>query len=353
MLARRFCSLCSKEPLLIRPLKGKRVCTTNRRNLTNSEVRKKRNALFDEEKNRQLGFVKRIEKVKVNYIGEPENCTLLMNKSLSTPYNCAMHMHEFLMNRSVAALVNNKLWDMHRPLEEDCDLQLLHMLNENCHVQNKIFWRTCSFLLGHILETSFKDDYYVELCSFPKADVQSGSFVYDVNLHIPNWAPTERELLCLSLEMHKMIAEDYHFERLSVPESVAVKIFEDNKFKSQQIPLIAATSHDEGTVTLYRAGEHIDICRGPLISSTGQIGRFHVTEAHDIESEEYGKLKRFQGIALPKDIQMHHWTFELLQKFSKIPNPAPPPGLPDRKLVPELQHENLQKTEHHSEGMQR
>ena len=66
------------------------LCTSSSRTLTNSEVRKKRNVLFDDEKNRQLAFVKRIEKIKVEYKGLPENCTLLMNKNLSTPYNCAM-----------------------------------------------------------------------------------------------------------------------------------------------------------------------------------------------------------------------------------------------------------------------
>ena len=66
------------------------LSSESRRTLTNSEVRKKRNAVFDEEKDRQLALVKRVEKIQVQYKGLPENCTLLMNKNLSTPYNCAM-----------------------------------------------------------------------------------------------------------------------------------------------------------------------------------------------------------------------------------------------------------------------
>ena len=30
-----------------------------------------------------------------------------------------------------------------------------------------MFWRSGAFALGHILETAFKDDVHVELCSFP------------------------------------------------------------------------------------------------------------------------------------------------------------------------------------------
>lgn len=334
MLASRFCSLCAKEPPLLQPLKSKRLRNTTCRNLTNSEVRKKRNALFDKEKERQLSFVKRIEKINVQYVGLPEKCTLVMNKNLSTPYNCAMHMKEFLIQRSVLAVVNGKPWDMHRPLEEDCELRFLHMLEEKCHLQNKVFWRTCSFLLGHLLETSFKDEHYVELCSFPKANVESGSFVHDADLKLPNWTPTERELLCLSLEMRQMVLKDHPFERLTVSEDVAMEMFEDNRFKSQQIPNIAKQSEDTGQVNLYRAGDHIDVCRGPLISTTGQIGHFHLTAVHDIESEEYGKLKRFQGIALPRELSLHHWTSELLQKHAKRLNPAPIPGSSRHKYLP-------------------
>ena len=58
--------------------------------LTNAEVRKKRNEMFTAEKARQTALITRIEKVKVEHKGIPEDCSLLMNKSLSTPFNCAM-----------------------------------------------------------------------------------------------------------------------------------------------------------------------------------------------------------------------------------------------------------------------
>ena len=36
------------------------------------------------------------------------------------------------------------------------------------------FWRTGSFLLGYVAERAFKDEHYVELCSFPRPDGQPG-----------------------------------------------------------------------------------------------------------------------------------------------------------------------------------
>jgi len=49
------------------------------------------------------------------------------------------------------------------------------------------------------------------------------------------------------------------------------------RFKTVQIPQIAAQSSSGSTVILYRLGDHVDISRGPLISTTQQLGRFTVT----------------------------------------------------------------------------
>ena len=47
-------------------------------------------------------------------------------------------INEFVTKRSVLALINGEPWDMHRPLETDCELELLHMLDEGCELQNKV-----------------------------------------------------------------------------------------------------------------------------------------------------------------------------------------------------------------------
>jgi large subunit ribosomal protein L39 len=133
------------------------LCSRAQR-LTNAEVNKKRNELFAQEKARQLALITRVEKIEVHHIGPPEDCRLLMNKSLSTPFNCAMRklyamacgfyfqvfsssipdIQELLMNRSVLALVNGKPWDMHRPLVADCELRFLHFKDEDPALSNQV-----------------------------------------------------------------------------------------------------------------------------------------------------------------------------------------------------------------------
>lgn len=299
-------------------------CTQRAEKLTNAQIRQKRNEIFEAEKNRQLSLVTQIEKIEVQHKGPPEDCTLYMNKNLSTPFNCAMHISELLMNRSVCALVNGKIWDIHRPLEEDCELTFLHFKDEDPWVVNKAFWRTCSFILGHVLETAFKDSFRVDLCSFPPPDVVSGSFVHDARLPLDGWKPSTEELMCLSRIGWKLHGQDLKFERLDVDASVAAKMFEDNPFKSKQIPDIAAKSENGSSVTLYKMGNHIDISRGPMIATTAMIGRFSVVAIHDFNCASYGPLKRVQGVAMPTQLSMHYWTYEQLLKRGKKFNKSAP-----------------------------
>ncbi len=134
-------------------------------------------------------------------------------------------LSDVLMDRSALALVDGQLWDMHRPLESDCTLQLLHFHSEDPFHANRAFWRSCSFILGAVLEEVFTEDVFVELHSFPAPNgiavslkmtngtdanfkifsfaVASGSFVHDVDLKMPGWEPTREELMTLSAAMHR------------------------------------------------------------------------------------------------------------------------------------------------------
>lgn len=69
---------------------------------------------------------------------------------------------------ALALLDNHTPWDMRRPLEESCTLQLLNFTSPEPHLANKAFWRTCSFLLGAVLQKSFKEEAGLFLHSFPK-----------------------------------------------------------------------------------------------------------------------------------------------------------------------------------------
>lgn len=277
-------------------------------NITNETVRQLKNDLFSKEKCRQQSLITRIQKIEVKYNGVPSDTTLMMNKNISTPYNCAMHIHESLCDRSTLAEVNGKPWDMHRPLTEDCELRMFNF-HSAPEILNKVFWRSCSFLLGLVIERAFKDQHFVDLHSWPKPNIYSGSYVYDVDVGIPNWKVTSEELKAFTTMMWKLCGEDNVFERLSVSKSLALEMFAHNKYKQLQIPEIVG---DE--VTLYRVKDHVDISCGPMIASTRFVGTTQITAVHQLDNNTG---YRFQGVSIPKQLTLNSYAFSVLVNRAK------------------------------------
>jgi len=287
----------------------------------------KQNQLFNEQLRKQNDAIGRLEKIEVLVTDckpHPET-KMLMNKNLSTPADCARHLSELYYERSVIARVDGQQWDMSRPLEKNCTLTFHHFNEEDTYEVNKTFWRSCSFLMGKIISNAFKDDIPVQLCSWPKPNFKSGSFVYDVQLPtLENWIPRDSELLTLTKAFWKLRQQRLAFERLEVPIELAKEVFKENPFKSKQLEMIE-TKNTNSNVTLYRVGKYIDFSVGPMILHTGVIGKVNVTAVHQIETS-LGKLYRFQGCALPTQLPMHFYAYNILLSRSKNLNMAPVPS---------------------------
>ncbi|GAB1869676.1 39S ribosomal protein L39, mitochondrial [Camponotus japonicus] len=285
------------------------------------EARKRRSQLFDEEKQRQRSELGRIEKIEVTYKSVEDNVVMVMNRDISTPYDCARHISENVAKTAAVALVDGRVWDMHRPFTGKCELELVTMQSPRTGVVNYAFWRTCSLILGAVADSAFKDHVDVHLHSFPVPLIHSGSFIYDVFIDLPNWRPTDSELRAMSALFIKLTNQELLLERLEVPCGVALHMFQDNPFKSQQIPNIAKNS-DNDRVTLYRLGDHVDISKGPMVSNSGLMGRVTVSAVHKLADGPVDGLYRFQGIALPKGILLNHFAFSILEKRAKKLNTA-------------------------------
>ena len=252
------------------------------------QIRKKRSKLFEEENKRQLNNIARLEKIEVKYVGVPEDAVMIMNKNISTPYNVAQHCSEVMCVRSALALVNGQLWDMHRPLEEDCTLELLHFHQDDPFHVNRAFWRSCSLMLGAAVERCFKDELAVLQHSFPPPNVSSGSFVADIDLGLGHdWDPNREEMMTFSAQMHRLAEKKLPFQRLSVDASLALEMFRENPYKVSQIPSIAGSSTDGHSVTLYKVGDHVDMSAGPMVGDTSFLGRrCTIPAAHKINQND-------------------------------------------------------------------
>ncbi|RZC42119.1 39S ribosomal protein L39, mitochondrial [Asbolus verrucosus] len=291
-----------------------------------SEEIRRQNNIFDNEQKKQEESIGRVEKIEIEYEGPSDKATLVMNKNISTPFDCAKHLGETIADRSAVALLNNDtLWHMHKPLPDSCKLQFLHYNIPQPALVNKIFWRTCSFLLGAVANSAFKDDVKVQLHSFPSPNVRSGSFVYDVQVTLEDWRPTQNELKVLSIEMIKFCQQGHAIQCMDVSTDLALDLFRNNAHKYQQIPDIAA--HNNGKITLFRAGHHIDISRGPMVTNTNHLGRITVANVIKLDTDiPGGPIYRFQGVALPRNIILNHFAYSLLEERARELNPGRIPG---------------------------
>lgn len=310
------------------------------------------NAVFDEELKRQRAMIARVDKIRVIVESvQGRGTEMMMNKNLSTPHDCASHLDEYVVSRSIVAEVSaldqprstdsisdnqttnqdNKeveesrqttYWDMHRPLEKDCRVKFRHFLEDNQKEVNKIYWRSCSFVLGMAVRLAFKDEIRVLLHSWPKPDVNSGSFVYDVALSLDKqWQPTEQELRAFTKIMWQIKASELPFERLMVNKDVAKRMFANNPFKLSQID--AMLPEDSGKISVYRCGGLLDMSVGPMIGNTNQIGRITLAAVHPFDSntEAYkGLFYRFQGVSLPQQLPLSSYMYQniLINRAQKL-----------------------------------
>lgn len=147
--------------------------------------------------------------------------------------------------------------------------------------------------------------------------VRTGSFVYDAQLSLDDWKPTESELRVLSTELIKFCQQNHNIRCLDVTTDFASTMFKNNPHKTKQIPNIAA--NNGGKITLFKAGHHVDISKGPMITNTNHLGRITITNVFKLNTDlpSGQPIYRFQGVALPRSIVINHFAYNILENRAK------------------------------------
>jgi len=92
----------------------------------------------------------------------------------------ANKLSKSLAKNAIVAKMNDKLYDLTRPLEEDCQLKILTFDDpEGKHV----FWHSSSHVLGQSLERLFAGKLTVGPALDPSQMLHNGGFYYDVDVH--------------------------------------------------------------------------------------------------------------------------------------------------------------------------
>jgi threonyl-tRNA synthetase len=145
---------------------------------------------------------------------------------------------------------------------------------------------------------------------YPEAKVTIGpsietGFYYDFDVPRPF---TEEDLAKIEAEMARIVEANHRFERLELTRDQAREIFArmGETYKVEILDAIPAGQ----TITAYRSGEFVDLCRGPHVESTGQLKAFKllsVAGAYWRGDERNPMLQRIYGTAFfeKKDLEEH------------------------------------------------
>uniref|UniRef100_A0A8C9Q8S6 Large ribosomal subunit protein mL39 n=1 Tax=Spermophilus dauricus TaxID=99837 RepID=A0A8C9Q8S6_SPEDA len=299
------------------------IATSPAVQLSPTELTEMRNDLFNKEKKRQLSLTPRTEKIEVKHVGKTDSGTVfVMNKNISTPYSCAMHLSEWYCRKSILALVDGQPWEMYKPLTKSCEIKFLTFKDRDPREVNKAYWRSCAMMMGCVIEKAFKDEYVVSLVRAPEVPVIAGAFCYDVVLdkRLDEWMPTKENFRSFTKDAHALIYKDLPFETLDVDAKVALEMFQHNKPK---LYVMMKTLFDVLLLFYFsnqiRIGDFIDVSEGPLIPRTSICFQYEVSAVHNLQPTEPSLVRRFQGLSLPVHLRAHFtiWN-KLLERSRKM-----------------------------------
>lgn len=193
----------------------------------------------------------------------------------TTPGAVARSISKSLFERTVIAKVDGELWDLERPFEKDCRLELLDFEHPE---GKKVFWHSSAHILGEAAERRFG----CHLCIGPP--IEDG-FYYEMGM-TDETVLSQADYKPLESIVAKVVKEKQPFERLTLSKEELLEMFQSNKYKQH---IIKDKIPDGTSTTVYRCGPLIDLCRGPHVPHTGRIKAFQVMRVS--LSEKYSNVR--------------------------------------------------------------
>ena len=179
-----------------------------------------------------------------------------------TPRQIAADIGAGLARAAIAGEVDGAQVDLSTPLPSVGEVHL-RILTKRDPESLDILRHSCAHVMAQAVMRLHEG---VQLAFGP---CTGNGFYYDFQLKTPL---SEEDFPAIEAEMAKIVKEDLGFERLDVSRDEALKLCQEmgQQFKVEHIQSGLA---EEATLSFYRQGEFIDLCRGRHIPATGHIGK--------------------------------------------------------------------------------
>jgi len=220
----------------------------------------------------------------------PDGSTLGVSAG-ETVEDVAYHIGEGLGRDTVAGVVDGELVSKEEPLVEDCRIEIVTASSEE-YVD--VLRHTAAHVFAQALQRLHPE---AQLTIGPYTDEGFYYDVYGVDLD-------EDDLDEIQAEAEAIIDEDLPVERVEMDREDAREFYADNQFKRDILEEEAA---GEDPVSFYRQGEFQDLCKGPHVASTGEIGGFElldISAAYWRGDEDNETLTRVYGTAFATEDEL-------------------------------------------------
>lgn len=202
-------------------------------------------------------------------------------------------------SRAIAVRVNGKAVDLTTPITEE---SLLEPVTFDSEEGCRIYRHSSAHIMAEAVLDLFPG------VKFAIGPAIENGFYYDFDLPRPL---TPEDLPRIEKRMKEIIRENRPFERSTVSMEEALALFrkEGELFKVELLEEIK-----DDTVSLYRQGQFVDLCRGPHVPSSGRIGAVQllsIAGAYWRGDERNPMLQRIYGTSFPDRKQLKSYLHRL------------------------------------------
>ncbi|MFB6085314.1 MAG: threonine--tRNA ligase [Halodesulfurarchaeum sp.] len=195
---------------------------------------------------------------------------------------------------TVAGKVDGELVAKETPIEKDVDVEIV---TEGSEEYLDVLRHTASHVFAQALQRLYPG---AKLAIGPSTDE---GFYYDID----GVDLDQDDLEAIQAEMDAIIEADYDVERVELDREEALEFYEDNPYKREILEDEAA---GEGPISFYRQDDWQDLCKGPHVESTGEVGAIallNVSAAYWRGDENRETLTRVYGTAFPTEEELEDY----------------------------------------------
>jgi len=217
----------------------------------------------------------------------------------------AQSISEGLARNALSIEVNGEIWDLSRPINSDSAIKIFTWNDKG---GKYAFWHSSAHLFAEALEALYPG------VKFGIGPPIENGFYYDVDLGDKPFG--DEELVAVEKKMVELAKSNNPFVRSDVSKKEAIEYFtkKGDEYKLELIDGLA-----DGSITFYKQGNFVDLCRGPHIPTTGPIKAIKllsVAGAYWRGNEKNKMLKRIYGITFPKQKELEEYL-HLLEEAKK------------------------------------